>query len=65
VNFWSLLNNLSKQNKSEKWKEVYESLGLAMAVLLQHFVAGTYPDTVRPNVYIHFWALCKKKDEKL
>jgi len=45
--------------------EVNESLELAMAVLLQHFVGGTYPDIARPNIYTNFWALWKKKDEKL
>jgi len=59
------LNNLSKQNKCEKWKKVNESLGLAMAVLFQHFSAGMYPDIVRPNAHTNFWALYKKKDEKL
>jgi hypothetical protein len=59
------MNNLSKQNKCEEWKEVKGSLGLAMAVLLQHFVEGMYPDIARPNVYTHFWTLYEKKDEKL
>jgi hypothetical protein len=59
------MKNLSKQNKCEKWKEVNESLGLAKAVLLLHFAAGTYPDIVRPNAYTNFAALYKKKDEKL
>jgi hypothetical protein len=36
-----------------------------MAVLLQHFVAGTYPDIVRPNAYPNFGALYKKKAEKI
>jgi hypothetical protein len=34
-----------------------------MAVLLQHFPAGTYPDIVRPNAHTNFWALYKKKYE--
>jgi len=55
------LNNLSKQNKCEKWKEMNQSLGLAMAVLLQHFVARTFPDIVRPNIYKKFLGPLEEK----
>ena len=37
-----------------------ESLGLAKAVLLQHFVAQTYPDIVRPNIYTNIGPSIRK-----
>jgi hypothetical protein len=48
-----------------KWKEGTElakSLGLAMAELLQHSVAGAYLDFVGPTAYTIFGVLFKKKN---
>jgi hypothetical protein len=52
VLYRSFLNDLTKHKKCEKWKEVtqlVESLGLAVAVLLQHTVVELAKEDIGKN----------------
>jgi hypothetical protein len=59
----SLSNDFTKQNKCEKWKEMNElaeSLGLAMAVLLDSVWQGQIQN-FRGLKLIQFWGSCLRK----
>jgi hypothetical protein len=56
-------NDITKQNKCDKWKDVIElaeSIRLAVAVLSRQTVAGADPDFVGLKVCIIFWTLFKR-----